>query len=254
MSCSTRREAALELLLLLLLPHAATTIAAATAATARRPKGLILPDTKSPFLHDRMGNHSPCAGPAGNSPNVPFTHGQHRPGSGGAYAAKPVRGGGGDRVVCRTAPSRSPAGGSWRAGRGPRSLVRIPMGGVGRARFDAVARVRRLPRALSAGADDRGDGAGADGLAATAGAAGGGAAGGFGVCGGGRRRVRPGSGRCGHHHGVGVRVALPGGAGGAVCGRFARAVCGFQWPRRLRPGLLPSLHVAVGARWTRAGS
>jgi hypothetical protein len=67
--------AALLVLLLLLLPHAATTMAIATAATARRPKGLILPDTKSPFLHDRMGNHSPCAGPAWDSPNVPFTHG-----------------------------------------------------------------------------------------------------------------------------------------------------------------------------------
>ena len=82
--------AGLLVLLLLLLPHAATTMAIATAATARRPKGLILPDTKSPFLHDRMGNHSPCAGPAGDSPNVPFTHDLHRPGSGSAHAAQPV--------------------------------------------------------------------------------------------------------------------------------------------------------------------
>jgi hypothetical protein len=54
----------LLVLLLLLLPHAATTIATTTAAASRRPKGLILPDTKSPFLHDRMGNHIPCGGPA----------------------------------------------------------------------------------------------------------------------------------------------------------------------------------------------
>ena len=79
--------AALELLLLLLLPHAATTIASGYRGDGKKAQGLILPDTKSPFLHDRMGNHIPCAGPAGDSPNVPFTHGQHRPGSGGAYAA-----------------------------------------------------------------------------------------------------------------------------------------------------------------------
>jgi hypothetical protein len=83
--------AALELvLLLLLLPHAATTRAAATAATARRPKGLILPDTKSPFLHNRMGNLIRCGGLAGTSPNVLFTHGQHRSGPGGAYPAESV--------------------------------------------------------------------------------------------------------------------------------------------------------------------
>ena len=65
--------AGLLVLLLLLLPHAATTMAIATAATARRPKGLILPDTKSPFLHDRMGNHIPLVGPPWDSPNVLFT-------------------------------------------------------------------------------------------------------------------------------------------------------------------------------------
>jgi hypothetical protein len=61
------------LLLLLLLPHATSPRASATAAIARRPTGLILPFTASPFLHDRMGNHIPCAGPSGDSPNVPFT-------------------------------------------------------------------------------------------------------------------------------------------------------------------------------------
>jgi hypothetical protein len=37
------------LLLLLLLPHAATPTASAARATARRPTGLILPVTASPF-------------------------------------------------------------------------------------------------------------------------------------------------------------------------------------------------------------
>ena len=65
--------AGLLVLLLLLLPHAATTMAIATAATARSPRVLVLPDTKSPFLHDRMGNHIPLVGPPWDSPNVLFT-------------------------------------------------------------------------------------------------------------------------------------------------------------------------------------
>jgi len=69
--------AALELLLLelllLLLPHAATPMASAARATARRPTGLILPVTASPFPQKRMGNHNRCARRRGGSPNVVFT-------------------------------------------------------------------------------------------------------------------------------------------------------------------------------------
>jgi hypothetical protein len=67
------------LLLLLLLPHAASPRASAAVASARRPIGLILPVTKSPFLQDRMGNDIRCAGPPGSSPNVLFTYGHDRP-------------------------------------------------------------------------------------------------------------------------------------------------------------------------------
>ena len=158
-------------------------MASATAATARRPTGLILPDTKSPFLHDRMGNHSPCAGPAGirltcpshmidivraqvaHTPRNPFLEEDALE----AFTDGAVAFSGGRILAC----------GPWSAVSGAYPEARR----AGRAGLAAAARVRRLPRALSAGPDYRGDGARADGLAAGAGAAGGGADGGFGLCG-----------------------------------------------------------------------